>query len=87
MFLLNNGNNKYTRTDKLGEDIIYQSSELNNHGPTVKGWRSSKNCEYPQQLVLKLHETTVIHQIQILAHQYLIREYNNDYVIFIYLFY
>lgn len=54
---------------------MYPSSELNNHGPTVKGWRSSKNCEYPQQLVLKLNETTVIQQIQILAHQYLIRKY------------
>uniref|UniRef100_A0A2H8THI4 Centrosomal protein n=1 Tax=Melanaphis sacchari TaxID=742174 RepID=A0A2H8THI4_9HEMI len=57
---------------KTSEDLIYQSSELNNHGPTVKGWRSSKNCEYPQQLILKLNETTVIQQIQILAHQYLI---------------
>lgn len=57
---------------KTSEDVIYQSSELNNHGPTVKGWRSSKNCEYPQQLILKLDEATVIQQIQILAHQYLI---------------
>lgn len=64
---------------QLGEDVIYQSSELNNHGPTVKGWRSSKNCDYPQQLVLKLSETTIIHQIQILAHQYLIRKYLYEY--------
>ncbi|VVC35365.1 Armadillo-type fold,TOG domain,Armadillo-like helical,Galactose-binding domain-like [Cinara cedri] len=66
------GKVQFVVVHKSSEDAIYPSSELNNHGPTIKGWRSSKNCEYPQQLVLKLYETTVIHQIQILAHQYLI---------------
>ncbi|KAI4468648.1 glycine- glutamate- thienylcyclohexylpiperidine-binding protein [Holotrichia oblita] len=54
------------------EDPKYKSIELNAHAPTVKGWQSSKNCEYPQEIVLQLETRCTVDKIQILAHQYLI---------------
>lgn len=65
----------------VDEDPKYKASELNTHGPTVKGWQSTKNCEYPQELILKLEKRCSLHKIQFLAHQYLIRQYfkNNNY--------
>lgn len=56
-----------------GEDPKHRSTELNTHGPTVKGWQSEKNCEYPQEIVLQLEKRCSITKIQFLAHQYLIR--------------
>jgi hypothetical protein len=58
-----------------GEDEHYRASELNTHGPTVLGWQSARECSYPQELILQLHATATIHKIQVLAHQYLIRQY------------
>ncbi|XP_050546423.1 centrosomal protein of 104 kDa isoform X2 [Daktulosphaira vitifoliae] len=69
---MSKGKVEFTIVYKTSEDTNYLSSELNHHGPTVKGWRSSRNCEYPQELILKLEEPTIIYQIQILSHQYLI---------------
>ncbi|XP_050434404.1 centrosomal protein of 104 kDa [Adelges cooleyi] len=66
------GKIEFTVVHKTSEDANYQSFELNQHGPTVKGWKSSKNCEYPQELVLRLAETAIVHQIQVLSHQFLI---------------
>lgn len=60
----------------LGEDSKYRLTELNFHGPTVKGWRSERNCIYPQEIVLKLEKKCVINKIQILAHQFMIRTPN-----------
>ncbi|KRT86105.1 hypothetical protein AMK59_2950 [Oryctes borbonicus] len=54
------------------EDPKYKSTELNTHAPTVKGWQTSKNCEYPQEIVLQLERRCTLNKIQILAHQYLI---------------
>lgn len=59
----------------LGEDPKYRLTELNTHGPIVKGWQSRKNCEYPQEIVLHLEKRCVLNKIQILAHQYMIRMY------------
>lgn len=59
----------------LGEDSKYRLTELNSHGPTVKGWRSERNCIYPQEIVLKLEKKCVLSKIQILAHQFMIRKY------------
>lgn len=56
-----------------GEDPKHRATELNSHGPTVKGWQSSKNCDYPQEVVIQLNERCSLNKIQILAHQYLIR--------------
>lgn len=57
----------------LGEDTNYRSNELNTHGPTVKGWRSIKNSNYPQEIILQLNKQCILNKIQILAHQYMIR--------------
>ncbi|XP_008195174.2 centrosomal protein of 104 kDa [Tribolium castaneum] len=54
------------------EDPKYRAIELNTHGPTVKGWQSAKNCEYPQEIVIQLNKRCCLNKIQILAHQYLI---------------
>ncbi|KAL1513775.1 hypothetical protein ABEB36_003140 [Hypothenemus hampei] len=54
------------------EDSKFRYTELNSHGPTVKGWRSEKNCEFPQEIVLQITKKCVLNKIQILAHQFLI---------------
>ncbi|KAG7213695.1 hypothetical protein KM043_002936 [Ampulex compressa] len=61
---------KYT----IGEEDRHSSLELNVHGPTVRGWQSSRKCTYPQELILRLHRPTKLTRIQVLAHQYLIPE-------------
>uniref|UniRef100_T1I0C3 TOG domain-containing protein n=1 Tax=Rhodnius prolixus TaxID=13249 RepID=T1I0C3_RHOPR len=57
-----------------GEDDKFRASELDDHGPTVRGWQSAKDCLYPQELIFKLNTPTILTQVQILAHQYLIPE-------------
>nr|CAD7256817.1 unnamed protein product [Timema shepardi] len=57
------------------EEDRHRATELNAHGPTVRGWQSSRNCSYPQELVFQLHHIATVQRIQVLAHQYLIREY------------
>ncbi|XP_067005297.2 centrosomal protein of 104 kDa [Anabrus simplex] len=57
-----------------GEDERHRASELNVHGPIVRGWQSAKGCSYPQELILQLHSPATIQRIQVLAHQYLIPE-------------
>ncbi|CAH0552097.1 unnamed protein product [Brassicogethes aeneus] len=54
------------------EDPKFRSTEFNTHGPCVKGWQSAKNCEYPQEIVIKLHRKCFLDCVQILAHQHLI---------------
>lgn len=56
------------------EDSKHRASELNAHGPTVKGWQSAKNCEYPQEIILQLEKRSSLNKMQFLAHQYLIRK-------------
>ncbi|KAK4884893.1 hypothetical protein RN001_001164 [Aquatica leii] len=63
---------KFTVIYATGEDPKFKASELNNHGPTVKGWQSSKNCNFPQELILELEKQCLLTKIQVLAHQYLI---------------
>ncbi|XP_030760199.1 centrosomal protein of 104 kDa [Sitophilus oryzae] len=63
---------KFTVIHSSSEDSRYRVSELNVHGPTVKGWRSEKECQYPQEVVLQLERKCSLNKIQILAHQYLI---------------
>uniref|UniRef100_A0A0K8T2H0 Centrosomal protein n=1 Tax=Lygus hesperus TaxID=30085 RepID=A0A0K8T2H0_LYGHE len=54
------------------EEDKFRASELNDHGPTVRGWQSAKECGFPQEIILRLETPTVLSQVQILAHQYLI---------------
>ncbi|OAD62722.1 hypothetical protein WN48_07538, partial [Eufriesea mexicana] len=57
-----------------GEEDRHSSLELNVHGPTVRGWQSSRRCTYPQELILRLQGPTKLTRIQVLVHQYLIPE-------------
>ncbi|KAM3185458.1 hypothetical protein ACTXT7_006310 [Hymenolepis weldensis] len=54
------------------QDDQFPARELNHISPTTKGWRSAKNCPYPQQIVVELEKPSRIRKIQILSHQYLI---------------
>lgn len=69
-----------------GEDEKHKACELDRHGPSVRGWQSSKDCSYPQELVLCLQNSATLHQIQILAHQYLIRKYFINNILFLSIF-
>jgi hypothetical protein len=56
------------------EDLNHPASELNNHGPTTHGWRSNATCSLtPKDIILRFQPAR-ISRIQVLAHQYLIRE-------------
>ncbi|XP_046386698.1 centrosomal protein of 104 kDa isoform X2 [Ischnura elegans] len=57
-----------------GEDENHRARELECHGPTVRGWQSSRHCTYPQEIVLRLDTKALIQRVQILTHQYLIPE-------------
>ncbi|XP_068139975.1 centrosomal protein of 104 kDa isoform X1 [Drosophila tropicalis] len=57
------------------EDNSFPASELNNHGPTVHGWRSSESSSLnTHDIILRFHQPAKIYRIQLLAHQYLIPE-------------
>ncbi|XP_066143045.1 centrosomal protein of 104 kDa isoform X2 [Euwallacea fornicatus] len=62
----------FSSASASSEDSKYRLTELNSHGPIVRGWRSEKNCDYPQEIVLQLEKRCVLDKIQILAHQYMI---------------
>ena len=55
-----------------GSDEDYSSSALENHGPTVKGWRSERFCVFPQELVLQFPSPIRVRKLQLLSHQFLI---------------
>ncbi len=59
----------------LGEDEKYKSCELDLHGPSTRGWLSNKNCSYPQEILLVLQNVTLLRQMQVLAHHYIIRKF------------
>lgn len=59
----------------LDEDAGFPASELNTHGPTVHGWRSAVDSGVStHDIILRFHQPAKIYRIQLLAHQYLIRE-------------
>ena len=56
-----------------GEDDGYSAEiELVNPGPGCKGWRSQEYCIYPQELVLRLEQRSVVERIQFLVHNTMI---------------
>ncbi|XP_029011867.1 centrosomal protein of 104 kDa isoform X2 [Betta splendens] len=65
---------------KIGFVVVNSSSQEDNftakelmvHAPTVNGWRSSRQCTYPQHITLQLVERCRVRKLQLLAHQYLI---------------
>ncbi|XP_022668197.1 centrosomal protein of 104 kDa-like [Varroa jacobsoni] len=69
------------RVDSVtSEDDDHQASELNQHGPTVKGWLSKKYCNYPQEVVVRMESKCRICRIQILSHQFCIPSAMDIYV-------
>ncbi|KAH8394182.1 hypothetical protein KR215_004258 [Drosophila sulfurigaster] len=57
------------------EDAAFPASELNNHGPTVHGWRSAVDSGLStHDIILRFQQPAKIYRIQLLAHQYLIPE-------------
>ncbi|XP_030280271.1 centrosomal protein of 104 kDa isoform X1 [Sparus aurata] len=50
----------------------FSAKELMVHAPTVNGWRSNRQCSYPQHITLQLVERSRVRKLQLLAHQYLI---------------
>lgn len=74
ILLFSNSLSLYLYAIVLGEDDKYKASELDFHGPSVRGWLSGRNCNYPQEILFMLSSSSIIHQIQILAHHYIIRK-------------
>ncbi|XP_057656102.1 centrosomal protein of 104 kDa [Diorhabda carinulata] len=62
----------FTAIYATSEDAKYRYAELNTHGPIIKGWQSEKNCQYPQEIILKLDTRCEMSKIQILSHQFMI---------------
>ncbi|XP_016350607.1 centrosomal protein of 104 kDa-like isoform X3 [Sinocyclocheilus anshuiensis] len=55
-----------------GHEGNYSAKKLMVHAPTVIGWRSTRFCPFPQEIILQLVERCCIRKLQLLAHQYLI---------------
>ena len=66
------GKLKFNVIHVSGQDDGHRASELNNHGPTIKGWQAAKFCLYPQDLVVQLSKRSRLKKIQLLSHQFLI---------------
>nr|XP_005167010.1 centrosomal protein of 104 kDa isoform X1 [Danio rerio] len=55
-----------------GHEGNYNAKKLMVHAPTVSGWRSTRFCPFPQEIILQLAERCRIRKLQLLAHQYFI---------------
>ncbi|KAK7135936.1 hypothetical protein R3I94_014565 [Phoxinus phoxinus] len=55
-----------------GHEGNYSAKKLMVHAPTVTGWRSTRFCPFPQEIILELVERCRIRKLQLLAHQYLV---------------
>lgn len=63
---------------KTDEDSEYPSSELNSHGPAVVGWRSKADSTLePKEIILRFDKPAIVCRIQVLAHQFMIREFQH----------
>lgn len=64
-------------SSKIKFKVVYASSrepgcdekQLEVHQRDNKGWQSARFCDYPQELILELKETSTVKQLQILSHQ------------------
>uniref|UniRef100_A0A8C2JXS2 Centrosomal protein of 104 kDa n=1 Tax=Cyprinus carpio TaxID=7962 RepID=A0A8C2JXS2_CYPCA len=78
--LHNNNKLRYGMPHKIGFTVIswsghegnYSAKKLMVHAPTVNGWRSTRFCPFPQEIILQLVERCRVRKLQLLAHQYLI---------------
>nr|KAF6377522.1 centrosomal protein 104 [Myotis myotis] len=55
-----------------GHEDGFSARELMIHAPTVRGWRSPRCCQFPQEIVVQMVERCRIRKLQLLAHQYMI---------------
>uniref|UniRef100_A0A8C1VM99 Centrosomal protein 104 n=1 Tax=Cyprinus carpio TaxID=7962 RepID=A0A8C1VM99_CYPCA len=62
----------FTVVSWSGHEGNYSAKKLMVHAPTVSGWRSTRFCPFPQEIILQLVERCRIWKLQLLAHQYLI---------------
>nr|CCA24241.1 conserved hypothetical protein [Albugo laibachii Nc14]CCA25878.1 conserved hypothetical protein [Albugo laibachii Nc14] len=61
---------EFTAIGCSGEDPDHVANELNCHTTHCKGFMTPKNCEYPQELILRLNGgSSRVTQIQFLSHQ------------------
>ncbi|XP_029986076.1 centrosomal protein of 104 kDa isoform X3 [Sphaeramia orbicularis] len=58
--------------DASSHEDNFSAQELMVHAPTVNGWRSSRQCSYPQHITLQLVERSRVRKLQLLVHHYLI---------------
>lgn len=65
----------FSSFSRLDEEPEYPSSELNSHGPAVVGWRCKADSNLsPKEIILRFDKPAAVCRIQVLAHQYMIRE-------------
>jgi centrosomal protein CEP104 len=55
-----------------GADDGFPATDLEVHGPSVKGWRAGRFCAWPQEIILALEEPARLRKVQVLSHQYMI---------------
>jgi centrosomal protein CEP104 len=53
-----------------GEDPDHPARHLMLQHPECQGWQTPRFCSYPQEVEVKLECQAVLHQIQILSHEY-----------------
>ncbi|XP_029974326.1 centrosomal protein of 104 kDa isoform X2 [Salarias fasciatus] len=58
--------------DSSSHEDNFSAKELMVHAPTISGWRSCRQCSFPQHITLQLAERCRVRKLQLLAHQYLI---------------
>ncbi|ESN90330.1 hypothetical protein HELRODRAFT_189836 [Helobdella robusta] len=65
---------KFRLIEASSEERGFEAKSLNFQSPFSNGWKSSKSCSYPQQLVLQLENRSNVRKIQIMVHHQLIPE-------------
>lgn len=61
---------RFTVVACSGEDPAFPARELHEHAASSKGYMTPKNCEYPQELVLRMQDGLCrLTQVQLLSHQ------------------
>ncbi|XP_023812046.1 centrosomal protein of 104 kDa isoform X4 [Oryzias latipes] len=63
---------KFSVISSSSHEDHFSAEELMVHAPTVRGWRSSRLCSFPQYILLQLEGRSRVRKLQLLAHQYLI---------------
>lgn len=52
------------------EDEQHPARELQHYSTSSRGWQSERFCKFPQELVLRFQGRVVLHQVQVLSHQF-----------------